>query len=258
MTKPCWGDSIRIVFLIRLAPPLYGGDTLCYQSCFPTTDETISDLPKEKSNFHFGSFEPEVNLKGTVWAVQDTASFNRRVGPYPALVPHPVLLSLQEVQTFGPPPPPGSDRILSCSFSSTFTYRRQNQLNLLSVSGTSFHFLFSFVSFSPTVIILLSVPVLALLWGQNLWAQAQTPTASPPCLHLQLVSSLTAQANVRLSFPPDCRNSSYTSHQWAKKKKAREKLLNNTGERRETKSCEGLEKLAQSPARQTCNRSGAI
>lgn len=55
-----------------------------------------------------------------MWAVQDTASFIRRVGPYPALVPHPVLLSLQEVQTFGPPPPPGSDRILSCSFSSTF------------------------------------------------------------------------------------------------------------------------------------------
>lgn len=51
MTKPRWGDSIRIVFLIRLAPPLYGGDTLCYQSCFPTTDDTISDLLKEKEEF---------------------------------------------------------------------------------------------------------------------------------------------------------------------------------------------------------------
>lgn len=106
----------------------------------------------------------------------------------------------------------------------------------------------------PTVIVLLS---LLALWGQNLWAQAQTPKASPPCLHLQFVSSLTAQANVRLSFPPDCRNSSYTSHQWAKKK-SKEKLLNNTRERRKTKSYEGLEKLAQSPALQTCNRSGAI
>lgn len=77
-----------------------------------------------------------------MWAVQDTASFSRRVGAYPAVVPHPVLLSLQEVQTSGPPPPPVSDRILSCSVSSTFTFNRQNQLNLFSASGTFFTFYF--------------------------------------------------------------------------------------------------------------------
>lgn len=91
---------------------------------------------REKSNFHSGLFESKVKLRCTLTRVSSPASFNRRVGSYPALVPHPVLLSLQEVQTSGPPPPPVSDRIFSCSFSSTFTYKRHNQLNFFSASGT--------------------------------------------------------------------------------------------------------------------------
>lgn len=41
---------------------------------------------------------------------------------------------------------PGSDRILSCSFSSTFTYKRQNQLNLFFSFRHFFFFTFSFPS----------------------------------------------------------------------------------------------------------------
>lgn len=134
-----------------------------------------------------------------------------------------------------------SDRILSCSFSSTSTYKRQDQLNLFSASGTFFTFSFPSCP-SPQRS---SSPRLS-REDKTYELRPKTPAASPPCLHLQFVSSLTAQANVGLSFPPDCRNSSYTSHQWAKKK-SKEKLLNSPGERRETKRCEGLENLAQSP-----------
>lgn len=190
-----WGDSIRIVFLIRLAPPLYiEANTLSYQSCFPGTDETVLDLLRKKVFSTWGC--SEVKLTPVGWSQQAaagarvTASFKRIVGTYPALVPHPVLVSLQEVQTSGPPPTV-SDRILSCDFSSVvYLKATQSPQSLLCPRSLFLFFTFSFPS-CPSPQRSSSSPS-DLLWGGSIHARAKTPTASPPCLHLQFVSTLTA------------------------------------------------------------------
>lgn len=104
---------------------------------------------------------------------------SRLPGSYPALVPHPVLLLLEEGWTGGSPlggaPPSVSDRAFNCNFSSTFAYRRQDKLTYSPPSPPSL-----FPTFTP-----LSSTSLRLSSSSSssaqltiIRAQAKIPTAS--------------------------------------------------------------------------------
>lgn len=94
----------------------------------------------------------------------------------------------------------------------------------------------------------LPAPCLALLWGRSWHTQVKTPTASPPpCLHLQVLFLLTGQVNVRLSFPLNCWNSSYTSDMGANKRAKESKLLANARKKEKWRAQRVWKNLLRAP-----------
>lgn len=168
---------------------------------------------------------------------------------YPGLVPHPVLLFLEEGWTGDSPSGRCSSscvRLLALHPPLPMGNTAVRQLIFSPVS----HFLCAFVSVVTSSLLVTLLPCVDK-------ANALTPDSSP-CLYLQFILPMTGQSrwpppHESFSFPLNCtawdkgRNSSHTSH-WKKKKSRENMLLDKLKKKEPEKSrAQSLERIAKVP-----------